>query len=88
MKIDMPIDWIYAFSKYGHFEGEVHFSPEREKEFKSLLNKSLYNEEDMTEEEWDILDDYKEDIKDNCDIKIDEWEIEDWGDVEWEALLD
>ena len=87
MKINIPIDWIMGHLRYGHLEGEVDMDPDAEKEFKKLLKKEI-DDEPMTKEEWEKLDDYKEWIRDNCSIVIDDYEIDDYGDIEWGYLIE
>ena len=87
MKIDIPFDYIAGHLRYGHLEGEIELDPEAEKEFKELLKKEL-NDELLTEEETDKLEGYKEDIKENSHIVVDDFCIEDCGEYHWEDLLD
>lgn len=86
MKINIPLDYVSGYLRYGHLEGEVELDSEAEKEFKELLKKEINNM--LTPEEEDKLEDYKEWIKDECDIIVDDYRIEDWGDPDWEVLLD
>lgn len=86
MKIYMTVDFIKGYARYGHLEGEVNFSEEEEKDFRTLLNKE-WNGEELTPEEAERLDNYKMDIDDNCGLVVDDWEIEDFGDYEWDDLL-
>lgn len=87
MKIFMYMDYLRGYLRYGHLEGEINFTEEEEKDFKILLKKEL-NKEEITEEELDRLNEYKEDIRDCSDIVIDDWRIEDYGDMNWEELLE
>ena len=87
MKIKLYAGYIYGYLRRGHFEGEINYSKEQEKEFKTLLKKEFNNEELTTEEE-EKLDCYKEEVIDNSSIIIDDYDIEDWGEIEWEDLLD
>lgn len=86
MKIDLPVDYIMGYLKYGHLEGVIELDPEAEKEFKELLKKDL-NEEALTDEEQDKLQDYKESILDECKVVVDEYEIDGWGGVDWRDFL-
>ena len=85
MKINIPIDWIRGYLRYGHFEGEIDIDPEAEKELKELIKKDVHH--NLSEEESDKLEDYKEWIRDECSIVIDDYDIEEYGDIEWDALL-
>ena len=85
MEICMELDYIRGYVRDGHLEGKVHFSEEEEKDFRTLLQKDL-NEEELTDEEIDRLDGYKDEILDNCDVVIDWYDIEDRGDFHWEYL--
>lgn len=87
MKIYMDLGYLIGHLRYGHLEGEVPLSEEEEKEFKELLKKDL-EDKPLTEEEADKLLDYKEIIRDYCDIKIDDYEIDGCGDYYWEELLE
>jgi len=87
MKIYMDMDYVNGYLRYGHFEGEINFTEEQEKDFKTLLKKEL-NKEEITEEELDRLDGYKEDIRDCSVIIVDDWRIEDCGGCHWEELLE
>lgn len=88
MKINnLPLDYVAGYLRYGHLEGEIDYTEKEEKEFKELLKKSINNENDMTDEEWEILEQYQEEIRDNCEIKIDNYRIEDIGSCDWSALL-
>jgi len=86
MEIYMDINWLRGHINYGHFEGEVNFSEEAEKDFQTLLAKDL-NDEELTEEEEDRLNEYKEIIVDRSHIIVDDYEIDDWGEIEWKDLL-
>jgi hypothetical protein len=87
MKIYMDMDYIVGRLRYGHLEGEIDFTKEQEKDFKTLLKKEL-NKEEITEEELDRLDGYKEDIRGCSEIIVDDWRIDDCGDYHWEELLE
>lgn len=86
MKIDLSFEWLAGYLRYGHLEGEADFTPEEEKEFKSLLLKEQNNEE-LTKEEESTLEDYKEYIYDCCHIVIDDYSIEDRGPAMWRDLI-
>ena len=83
----MYMDYIRGHLRYGHREGEVDFTEEEERDFKTLLKKEL-NKEEITEEELDRLDGYKENIRDCTEIVVDDWSIDDCGDYHWEELLE
>lgn len=87
MKFYMDMDYIIGHLRYGHLEGEINFTEEEERDFKTLLKKEL-NKEEMTKEELDRLDGYKEDIQDYGNIIVDDYEIEGYGDYHWEDLLE
>lgn len=87
MKVFMYMDYIRGHLRYGHLEGDVDFTEEEEKDFKSLLKRQI-NKDILTEEELDRLVDYKEAIKDETTIKVDDWRIDDYGDYHWEELLE
>ena len=88
MKINLPLDYIVGYLRYGHLEGEIDYTEEEEKEFKNLLKKSINNENEMSDEEWDKLETYQEEIRDNCTVIIDDYCLEECGPCEWSALLD
>lgn len=83
----MDLDYVQGHIKDGHFEGKVNFSKEEEEDFQALLRKELNNEE-LTEEEIDKLEGYKEEIIGSCELVIDWYEIEDTDDYHWEDCLD
>lgn len=87
MEIYMDLDYVKGYVRYAHLEGDVDFSEEEEKDFKSLLEKDL-NEEELTDEEYDRLDKYKEEIIDKCYIIVDETDVEDAGNYCWRDCLD
>ena len=87
MKVFMYMDYIRGYLRYGHREGNVDFTEEEEKDFKNLLKRQI-NKDVLTEEELDRLDGYKEIIKDETTIILDDWRIEDCGDYHWEELLE
>lgn len=87
MKVFMYMDYIRGYLRYGHREGNVDFTEEEEKDFKNLLKRWI-NKDVLTEEELDRLDGYKEIIKDETTIKVDDWRIDDYGDYHWEELLE
>lgn len=70
----------------GHVEGDIDFTKEQEEEFQMLLKKE-FNEEDLTFLEQDILDLYKKRILDDCEIIIDDYELDNCDDFSWEDLL-
>ena len=88
MKIYMNVNYIRGRLRYGHLEGEVNFTEEEEKEFKTLLKKYL-DGEDMTDEEYNKLEDYRDYIRDNAYsfFQVDDYEIDDLGEYEWKDLL-
>lgn len=86
MKVYMDIGYMVGHLRYGHLEGNIHFSEEEEKEFQMLLNKEV-DAEGLTDEEQDLLDDYKERILERCEIVVDDYELDDYGDFSWEDLL-
>ena len=87
MKIWMDIDEINGYARFGHLEGEVDFSEEEEKDFQTLLKKEDRNEE-LTEEEQERLDKYKNDVEESCYPVIDDWEIDRWDGLNWSDLLE
>lgn len=87
MKIEMDVMYIRATPYAAHLEGYINFTKEEEEEFKTLLKKEI-DEEELTDEEYDKLDNYKEEIKENGYIVVEDWYLEDWGDYRWEDLLD
>lgn len=87
MKIYMDMDYIVGRLRYGHLEGEINFTEEQEKDFKTILKKEL-NKEEITEEELNRLDGYKRDIRDCSIVVVDDWRIDDCGDYHWEELLE
>ena len=87
MKVYMNMDYIRGYLRYGHREGNVDFTKEEEEDFKSLLKRWL-DKDILTEEELDRLEGYKDAIKDETTIEVDDWRIEDCGDYHWEELLE
>ena len=87
MIVCIDMDYIRGHLRYGHLEGNIDFSEEEEKDFKDLL-KRKFHKEDLTEEELDRLDGYKEWIRDECCVVVDDWAIDDCGEYHWEDLLD
>lgn len=85
MKINVPIDYLRGYLRYGHLEGEVNMSSEEEKEFKTLLAKEL--EYEITKKEEEKLEEYKELIMENCEIVVDDYDIEDYGEFEWSEII-
>ena len=86
MKIHMGIGYMVGHLRYGHLEGTVNLTKEEEKEFKILLNKE-FDAEELTSEEQDLLDDYKERVLEQCEYVVDDYELDDYGDFSWEDLL-
>ena len=70
-----------------HLEGEIDFTEEEEKDFKALLQKDVDGEE-LTEEEFERYEKYKEDIRNECQIVIDDFYVNDFGTFVWKDLLD
>ena len=87
MEINMELDYIRGYIKDVHFEGKVNFSGKEEEDFQMLLRKDL-NDEELTDEEIDRLEGYKEEIIGNCELIIDWYDIEERGDYHWEDCLD
>ena len=87
MEINMELGYVRGYIRDAHFEGKVNFSREEEEDFQALLRKDL-NDEELTEEEIDRLEGYKEEIIDSCELVIDWYDIEDKGDYCWEDCLD
>lgn len=87
MKVFMYMDYLRGHLRYGHLEGEINFTEEQERDFKTLLKKEL-NKEEITEEELERLDGYKEDIQERSVVIVDNWRIDDCGDYHWEELLE
>ena len=79
--------YIRGYFRYGYGEGDIDFTEEEEKDFKSLLKRQI-NKDILTEEELDRLAGYRKIIKDKTTIKVDDWQIEDCGDYHWEELLE
>lgn len=86
MEIYMDIDDIRGTINYGHLEGEVNFSEEEEKDFQTLLTKEL-DDEELTEEEDDRLEKYKEIIINHSQFIIDDYDIYNPGEYCWKDLL-
>ena len=82
----MDIGYMVGHLRYGHLEGTVNLTEEEEKEFRVLLNKES-NMEELTSEEEDLLDDYKERVLEQCGVVVDDYELDDYGDFCWEDLL-
>ena len=87
MEIYMDINWIKVRINYGHFEVEIDFSEEEEKDFQMLLAKDL-NGEELTKEESDQLEGYKNVIISESNFILDDYEIDDLGEYEWKDLLE
>lgn len=83
----MDTDYLAGYLRYGHLEGDISWiTGEKEEDFKTLLKKEL-NDEELTEEEINRLEGYKEDILDNCTIVVDDYCINDIGEYHWEDCL-
>lgn len=82
----MGIGYMVGHLRYGHLEGVVNLIEKEEKEFRILLNKE-FNAEELTSEEQDLLDDYKEQVLEQCIFVVDDYELDDCGDFCWEDLL-
>lgn len=87
MRVRMGIGYMVGHLLYGHLEGVVNLTEKEEKEFRILLDKE-FNVEELTSEEQDLLDDYKERVLEQCKIVVDDYELYDYGDFSWEDLLD
>ena len=73
--ITAPIDYIMGYLKYGHFEGEIEVLDSEIENFKA-------NPVDWIEEH---------DKEDDLDLIVDNWEIEERGDIEsvnWKEIKD
>ena len=86
MNIYMDLDYIRGYVRDAHLEGDIDFSEEEEKDFQTLLKKEL-DDEELTNEENDRLEEYKEEIIDSCELVVDWYDIEDKGDYHWEDCL-
>ena len=86
MKIYMELGNIYGYVRDGHLEGYIDFSKEEEERFYYLLNKEEEFEE-LTEEEAEELDTFKEKILDNCEFVLDDYELVESNDPNWKDLL-
>ena len=86
MEINMDLDYITGRIKDAHLSGEVKFSRIEEEDFQTLLKKDL-NEEELTEEEIDRLENYKEEIIASCELVIVWYDIDCMGDYHWEDCL-
>lgn len=87
MNIIMELDYIRGSIRDAHLAGKVEFSGKEEEDFQTLLRKDLNNEE-LTDEEIDRLEGYKEEIIGNCELIIDWYDIDDIDDFHWEDCLD
>lgn len=85
--INLPIDYIEGYITRGHYEGEVEMNEDEINEFKNLLQKKVISGEYLSAEEQEKLDSYKEDILTSCEIVVDDFEIEDSGDIQWQDLF-
>jgi len=70
-----------------HLEGEIDFTEKEEADFKALLQKEVDGEE-LSDEEFTRLENYKEDIRNECNLVIDDFQINDFGTFVWKDLLD
>lgn len=64
-KINAPVDYVMGYLKYGHYEGEIEIPEEDEEKF---LKSPLYYLSNN-------------DLVKLLDFKVDEFEIEDYGDI-------
>lgn len=87
MDIYIELDYVRGSIKDAHFEGKVNFSREEEEDFQVLLKKNL-NDEELTEEEIDRLEGYKEEIIGSCELIIDWFDIDEYGEIHWKDCLD
>ena len=86
MRIEMDVMYVRATPCSAYLEGDIDFTEKEEKEFKTLLRKEI-DEEELTDEEYDKLDNYKEEIRNCGHIVVEDWYLNDWGDYRWEDLL-
>lgn len=86
MKIYLDVDTMHGRPLYGHLEGEIDFSEEDEKDFLALLEKERKNEEELTEDEADRLQNYKDDILYYSYPVVDDWEFDSYDGVDWESF--
>ena len=82
MKIDLTLEYVMGYLRCGHIEGEVDFTEEEEKDFKTLLKK-----EELTNEEEERLDIYKEKVMESTEIIIDDYSLEGRGEPYWGDLV-
>lgn len=87
MKFYMDMDYMVGRLRYGHIEGDIDFTEEEIKEFKELLKKDV-QWDSLTEEESDKLDVYKERVLEHGSIKVDDYELYDYGEFHWEDLFE
>lgn len=64
-KINAPISYVMGYLKYGHYEGEIKIPEEDEENFLKSPLDYLSNN----------------DLVESLDLKVDEFEIEDCGDI-------
>lgn len=83
MYISIPLDYVCGHLRYGHFEGNVKLSKEEEKEFLILYNKLINDEEMTAKEEEQFFDVFGEEIIDQTELVIDDYEIDDYGYKMW-----
>lgn len=85
MYISIPLDYVCGHLRYGHLEGNVKLSKEEEKEFLTLYNKLIIDDEEITaEEEERFFEVFDEKIIDQTELVIDDYEIDDYGHRLWE----
>ena len=87
MKFYMDMDYMVGHLRYGHIEGDIDFTEEEIKEFKELLKKDV-QWDSLTEEESDKLEVYKERVLEHGSIKVDDYELDDYGGFHWEDLFE
>lgn len=88
MNIYMELDYVTGRIGDAHLEGFICFSKEEQEDFQILLKKEDSNEEELTDEEINRLNKYKEKILGNCEFIIDWYDIEDYGGYHWEDCID
>lgn len=83
MLVTIPVDYIMGYLRYGHFEGNVNMTKEEFERFNYLNNKGVKN---MSKEEQYEFDEFAEIILDSCELLVDDWRIEDYGDICWNEI--
>lgn len=83
MLVTIPVDYIIGHLRYGHLEGNVNMTKEESERFNYLNSKSIKN---MSKEEQYELDEFAETILESCELLIDDWEIDDYGDICWSEI--